>query len=209
VSGTRRGRNWFDSHRRDPYVRRAWAEGQPSRAGYKLAEIDRRERLLRPGLRVLDLGAAPGSWTRYAAERVGPGGRVTAVDLVPFPAPPGARVLVRDVTDVEGLLAALAAGDAAGARVDLILSDLAPKLSGVRERDQEALAALGRAATALARALLRPNGALLLKTFHGEGGNEVRAGLAGVFADVKVLKPSASRSESSEHYLLARKVRIV
>ncbi len=208
MSGTRRGRGWFDAHRRDPYVRRAWAEGRPSRAGYKLAEIDRRERLLRPGLRVLDLGAAPGSWTLYARDRVGRTGRVTAVDLVPFAAPADVRVLVRDVTDEAGLLEDLAAGTGTEG-LDLILSDLAPKLSGVRERDQEAVAALGRAAIALGQTLLRPSGALLLKTFHGEGGNAVRARLAEVFADVKVLKPPASRAESSEHYLLARGVRIV
>lgn len=208
MSGTRRGRGWFDAHRRDPYVRRAWAEGRPSRAGYKLAEIDRRERLLRPGLRVLDLGASPGSWTLYARERVGPGGRVTAVDLVPFAAPADVRVLVRDATDIGGLLEALAP-ETEVSGFDLILSDLAPKLTGVRERDDEAVAALGAAAVVLARRLLRSSGTLLVKTFHGAGGNAVRAALVAAFADVKVLKPPASRAESSEHYLLARKVRIV
>ena len=208
MSGNRRGRGWFDDHRRDPYVRRAWAEGLPSRAGFKLAEIDRRARLLRPGLRVLDLGAAPGSWTLYARARVGRTGRVTAVDLVPFAAPADVRLILRDVRETDALLEDLGGEEAAGG-MDLILSDLAPKLTGVRERDQEAVAALGRAVVVLARGLLTPAGALLLKTFHGEGGREVRAALAEAVAGVKTRKPPASRAESSEHYLLARAARIV
>lgn len=189
-------------------MRRAWAEGRPSRAGFKLEEIDRRERLLRPGLVVLDLGAAPGGWTLAARARVAPAGRVVAVDLVPFTAPADVTLLVRDVTATEALLAELRAG-AASSGVDLILSDLAPKITGVRERDEAATAALGRAALDLGRGLLRPGGALLLKTFHGEGGREVRALLAEAFAEVKALKPPASRAESAEHYLLARRLRIV
>jgi 23S rRNA (uridine2552-2'-O)-methyltransferase len=133
---------------------------------------------------------------------------VTAVDLVPFAAPADVRLILRDVRETDALLEDLGGEEAAGG-MDLILSDLAPKLTGVRERDQEAVAALGRAVVVLARGLLTPAGALLLKTFHGEGGREVRAALAEAFAEVKTLKPPASRAESSEHYLLARAARIV
>lgn len=208
MSGLRHGRRWYNSHRHDPYVKRARVEGRPSRASYKLAEIDERTRLLRPGLSVVDLGAAPGGWTTEAWRRIAPAGCLIAVDQVSFPAPPGVTVLVHDVTDVDGLVSALRTR-VPNEGIDLILSDLAPKLTGIRERDEAAMMRLGEAAIALARALLRPSGALLTKTFHGLGGQELRGLLAETFVDVKSLKPAASRAESAEYYLLARRLRVV
>jgi 23S rRNA (uridine2552-2'-O)-methyltransferase len=183
----------------DHYFKQAKREGFAARSAYKLEEIDRRRRLLRPGMRVLDLGCAPGSWLQYAARRVGPQGRVLGVDLQPVtvPLPAQARALQADAfeTAPEALLDG-------GPLYDLAISDMAPKTTGIPSADAARSAELALRALALAQALLKPGGCLLAKLFQGGRTAEVRAAFARSFERVSVEKPKASRAESVEVYLL-------
>ncbi len=195
---------WMRRHLTDSYVRRAQEAGYRSRAAYKLLEIDRRDRLFRPGMRVLDLGAAPGGWAQVAAARVQPGGHVVAVDLLEIAPIPGVTVLRGDLSD-PGVREVAAA--ALGGPADLVLCDLSPKLSGIASADQARAAALVETALAFARALLRPEGAFLCKIFHGEAYPELLEALKAGFEAVQVRKPAASRNTSRETYVLARRPR--
>jgi 23S rRNA (uridine2552-2'-O)-methyltransferase len=194
-------KQWLRRQQTDPYVRRAQDAGYRSRAAFKLLEIDRKDRLLRPGLRVLDLGAAPGGWAQVAAERVRPGGRVVAVDLLEIASLSGVTVLRGDVREAS-VRAALV--DALAGPPDLVLCDMSPKLSGIAAADQARAAQLVEQAAAFAREILQPQGAFVCKIFHGEAFSELLALLKRSFAAVQVRKPSASRSESRETYVLAR-----
>lgn len=184
---------------RDHYARRARREGFAARSVYKLEELDRRFRLLRPGQRVLDLGCAPGSWLQYAATRVGPSGRAVGVDLQPLGValPHQARALVADVFELEpdALLED-------GKPYDVVLSDMAPRTSGIRSADAARSAQLVLRALELSQAVLRPGGTLLVKVFQGAQMDSLRAEFRGVFEHVRIAKPKASRSESVELYLL-------
>ena len=188
---------WLRRHVSDAYVRQARQAGYRSRAAYKLLEIDRKYRLLRPGMRVLDLGAAPGGWSQVAAGKVRPGGRVVAVDLLETKPIAGVTILKGDFrqTDLEAAL---------GGKADLVLSDMLPNITGVPLVDQARAAELTLAAIELCRKSLKPDGAFLVKVFHGEAFDEVLKALRAVFQTVEVRKPSASRGESRENYLLAR-----
>jgi 23S rRNA (uridine2552-2'-O)-methyltransferase len=188
---------WLRRHVSDAYVRRAQHEGYRSRAAFKLLEIDRRDRILRPGMKVLDLGAAPGGWSQVAAEKVKPGGKVVAVDLLQTKAIPGVTVLTGDfrAVDLEGAL---------GGPADVVLSDMLPNVTGVPLVDQARAAELVLAAAEACRKLLKPDGIFLAKIFQGEAFEEVVSALRGSFRTVQVRKPAASRSESRETYLLAR-----
>lgn len=188
---------WIRRHVTDAFVRKAKAAGYRSRAAYKLLEIDRRDRLLKPGMKVLDLGAAPGGWSQVAAEKVKPGGKVVAVDLLETKPIPGVTLFKGDFREAD-LAAAL------GGKADLVLSDMMPNVSGVPLVDQARAAELILAAIALCKASLKPDGAFLVKIFHGEAFDEVLKALRDVFHTVEVRKPSASRGESRENYLLAR-----
>ncbi len=183
----------------DHYFRKAKREGFAARAAYKLEEIDRKRRLLRPGMRVLDLGCAPGSWLQYAAGRVGPRGAVVGIDLQPvtIPLPEQARAVAGDIftTAPETL-----APD--GQLFDAILSDMAPNTTGIPSADAARSAELARRALDLAEALLRPGGALLVKVFQGAEFPPLRAAFRERFDKVTVEKPKSSRSESVEVYLL-------
>jgi 23S rRNA (uridine2552-2'-O)-methyltransferase len=190
---------WLRRHVTDPYVRAAAARGYRSRAAYKLIEIDRKDRLLRAGMTVLDLGAAPGGWSQVAAERVGPGGRVVAVDLLKVEPIPGVSVLQGDFREV-GL------EDMLGGAADVVLSDMLPNLTGIAAIDQARAAELTAAAIELCSRVLKPDGVLLIKVFHGEAFDEVRRRLQQAFAKVAARKPAASRGESRENYLLARRL---
>ena len=184
-------KQWLRRHVTDPYVRKAHEQGYRSRAAYKLLEIDEKERLLRPGMTVLDLGAAPGGWSQVAAKK---GARVIAVDLLDMAPIPGVTVLKADFREITP-----------EAKVDLVLSDVSPNLSGVRGVDQERAAELTRAAVALCQRVLKPRGAFLVKVFHGEAFETLRKELMAAFQTVVVKKPAASRGESRENYLLARR----
>jgi 23S rRNA (uridine2552-2'-O)-methyltransferase len=202
MAKTRSG--WIRRHVADPYVRRAQDAGYRSRAAFKLLEIDRRDRLLRPGMRVLDLGAAPGGWTQVAAERVRPGGHVVALDLLEVAPIPGVSVLRGDLADPA---VREAARTALGGPADVVLCDLSPNLSGIASADQARAAALVETALDVARALLRPEGAFVCKIFHGEAYAGLLELLKLAFKTVQARKPPASRSESRETYVLARGLR--
>jgi 23S rRNA (uridine2552-2'-O)-methyltransferase len=168
---------------------------------FKLAEIDEREQLFRRGMTCVDLGAAPGGWSQYAVRRVGRTGKVWAVDLLPIDPIEGVEILEGDLTqpDVVGeLCSALPKG------VDLVMSDMAPNLSGTRAIDVPRHMALAEEALAFAEQALKPGGDLLLKLFQGEGVDEFVARVRSRFAKARLIKPKASRAESSEIYLLAR-----
>jgi len=173
---------------------------------FKLAEIQERARLLRPGQRVVDLGAAPGGWTQYAAGIVGPAGRVVATDLLDMTPVPGALYIRGDFRDEEIVRQIRDALDDQPA--DVILSDLAPNLSGNRAVDQPRAMLLAELAVDLAAVVLRPGGDLVCKLFHGEGFDAFVRDIRQHFATVRVRKPAASRPESRETYLLARNYRV-
>ncbi len=198
---------WQRRQTRDPYVARAQAEGWRSRAAFKLIEIDSRERLLKRGAVVVDLGAAPGGWSQVAARRVHPGGRVVAIDRLPLEPIEGVEIIEADfMTDagLESLRERLA-----GRGVDLVLSDMAPNISGNRAIDQPRSMELIDAAVELATEFLNPGGALLTKLFQGEGQRELEVRLHERFGRIKRFKPRASRAESREMYLLASDYRMV
>jgi 23S rRNA (uridine2552-2'-O)-methyltransferase len=194
-------RAWLKRHVNDPYVQRSVADGYRSRAAYKLMEIDDRDRLLTRGAMVVDLGCAPGGWSQVAAERVGRQGGVVGIDLLALPPIPGAVLLQADFMTEAG--AAAVARSLAGRAVDVVLSDMAPNLSGVELRDQARHFELAEAALDFALRMLSPQGRFLVKTFQGVGFQEYLALLRRHFAQVATRKPKASRQESREVFLLA------
>ena len=192
-------------HVADAYVKRARAEGMRSRAAYKLEEIAGHDRLLGPGMLVVDLGAVPGSWSQVAARRVAPGGRVIALDLLDMPGLAGVTFIhgdFRDLEVVEALEHALS-----GQKVDLVLSDLAPNLSGIAATDQARVLELAELALDFALKHLKPQGRFLVKSFQGAAFEGFLKNLRSRFRTVAVRKPEASRSRSSEVYLLAAVLR--
>ena len=187
---------------RDKYYRKARERGLPSRAAFKIEELLERQRLVRPGARVLDLGCAPGGWLRMLAVAVGPRGRVVGIDLEPCPAiASNVITLAGDIRD-RASIAALAG--ALGAPADLVTSDLAPHLSGVAERDQARMLELSLAALECARAVLRPGGAMIAKLFMGGAFAQAVAAFARDFARTERTRTRASRPGSAELYLVAR-----
>ncbi|MCL1860182.1 MAG: RlmE family RNA methyltransferase [Proteobacteria bacterium] len=195
---------WMREHLTDPYVRRANTEGYRARAAYKLMEIDERDHLLRPGAVVVDLGAAPGSWCQVAAERC-PGGRVFALDLLPMAPVAGVDFLQGDFFD-ETVLAGFERL-LEGRRADLVLSDMAPNISGVATVDQARSVLLCELALDFAVYRLQPDGRFLVKAFQGEGFMEFRREMERRFQTVRVRKPKASRDRSAEVYLLGEGLR--
>ena len=193
---------WLKEHFNDPWVRKAQAEGMRSRAAYKLAWMQQRDRLIKPGMRLVDLGAAPGGWSQLAAGWVGRKGQVVALDILPMEPLPGVTFLQGDFREEDALEALRATLD--NQRVDLVLSDMAPNISGMREVDQPAAMYLAELALSLAQEVLRPGGGLLVKVFQGEGFDAFLKALRVDFGRVVTRKPEASRARSREVYLLAR-----
>ncbi len=198
---------WLREHAHDRFVQRAKAEGWRSRAVFKLEEIDRREKLLRPGQLCIDLGAAPGAWSQYARRRLGKGGRVLAVDLLAMPEVPGVEFIQGDFREGGVLGAILERVPEHG--VDVVLSDMAPSLSGIDAVDHPRSMHLAELALDLAGQVLKPRGGALIKLFQGSGFQELVADARRRFATVKLLKPQASRSRSAEVYLLAKHLLLV
>lgn len=193
---------WLHEHVTDHWVKRAKAEGWRSRAAFKLMEIDRRDRLLRSGMAVVDLGAAPGGWSQVAAKAVGAGGRVLAVDLLPMQAIAGVEFIAGDFNS-DAVLELL--NESLGGRpVDLVMSDMAPNISGIAATDQARAMHLCELALEFARVSLKPGGDMLVKVFQGSGSDDFRHAMAGVFGSVAVRKPDSSRDRSAEVYLLGR-----
>ena len=195
---------WMREHVTDPYVKRAQAEGFRSRAAYKLQQIAERDKLLGPGMTVVDLGAAPGGWTQVAAKAVGPAGRVIAVDILEMAQVLGVTVIRGDFQEEATLQAVDRALE--GRAVDLVISDMAPNLSGIASVDQARAAGLAELALEFALTHLKPQGNFLVKTFQGAGYDQLVGTLRRSFVQLLTRKPEASRSRSSEVYLLGRKL---
>lgn len=198
----KKSRSWMNDHVHDPYVQRATAEGWRSRAVFKLIEIDEKDKLLKPGMTVVDLGSTPGSWSQYAVRRIQPGGRLIGLDLLPMVGINGVEFIQGDFREdavLEQLLATLA-----GRPVDLVLSDMAPNLTGIAVSDQARVMHLAELTLDFCNRQLKIGGNLVVKVFHGSGFDELRAAVTGMFETVTVRKPAASRDKSTETYLLAR-----
>lgn len=193
---------WMQEHVTDPYVRKAQAEGMRSRAAYKLQQLAERDNLLKPGMVVVDLGAAPGGWSQVAARVAGREGKVVGVDLLDMLPLPGVRFVQGDfaedavLAEVERLLD--------GRPVDLVLSDMAPNISGVASVDQARSIGLAELALDFAVNHLKPQGNFLVKVFQGSGFEQLVAELRRNFVQVMIRKPEASRSRSSEVYLVGK-----
>lgn len=198
-------KSWLKEHRDDPYVQRAQREGYRSRACYKLLEIQEKDKLIRPGMTVIDLGAAPGGWSQVAGKLVGAKGRVVASDLLLMDTLEDVEFIRGDFTEEEIFAQILAA--VRGAPVDLVISDMAPNMSGVTAVDQPRSMYLVELALDLARQVLRPGGMFLSKVFQGEGFDELLRDCRGSFEKVLTRKPQASRPRSREVYLVARNYR--
>jgi 23S rRNA (uridine2552-2'-O)-methyltransferase len=198
---------WLKEHFADPFVRRAQSEGWRSRAVFKLEEIDKREKLLKPGRVCLDLGAAPGAWSQYAVRRVGRNGRVVASDILPMTELAGVEFVQGDFREEQVFAQLLSL--LPDRQVDVVLSDMAPNLSGMDVIDQPRSAYLAELALDMAERVLKPGGDALIKVFQGSGFQELVQGARGRYGRVKLVKPAASRSRSPEIYLLAMQFRLV
>jgi 23S rRNA (uridine2552-2'-O)-methyltransferase len=204
---SRSSARWLKEHFADPFVQRAQSEGWRSRAVFKLEEIDRRVKLLKPGAVCLDLGAAPGAWSQYAVRRVGARGRVVATDILPMAELPGVEFVQGDFREPEVFDRVLQL--LPERQVDVLLSDMAPNLSGVDAIDQPRTIHLAELALEMAGRILKPGGNALIKVFQGSGFVELLQDARRQFGRVKLLKPEASRSRSPEMYLLAMQFRLV
>lgn len=202
MARSRTSKSWLQEHFNDEYVKRAQKDGYRSRAIYKLIEIDDKDQLLKPGMTVVDLGAAPGSWCELLSQRVGDSGRIFALDILPMDA-------FADVTFIEGDFTEQSVYDQlvealAGQPVDLVISDMAPNMSGMKGVDQPKSMYLAELALEFAISVLKPGGVFLTKIFTGAGLDEYKKELRQHFAKIVVRKPKASRARSSEIYLLAK-----
>lgn len=207
MSGPRRsGGSWRDRHERDPYVLKARRDGWRSRAVFKLQQIDEKERLLRPDMTIVDLGAAPGGWSQYVAKRLKGRARILAVDLLPIDVLPSVEFIQGDFTDA-AVLADLQErlGDNGA---DLVISDMAPNISGLKAVDQPRAMYLAELAMDFCRQVLKPRGSFICKLFQGEGSDTFIRDCRTSFERVKVMKPAASRAGSREVYLVARNYRL-
>lgn len=199
---TKSSQRWLARQKKDEFVKRARKQGARSRAIYKLEEIDRRDHLLRPGMAVVDLGAAPGGWSQYVKSRVGESGRVLALDILPMEPIVGVEFIEGDFTEQPVL--DLLMQRLQGKPVDLVISDMAPNMSGVPSVDQARSIGVAELALDFADKALKPGGDLLLKTFQGAGFNELHAQMRRRFGKLMSRKPQASRAESREIYLLGK-----
>jgi len=202
-------KRWLHEHRSDTYVKQARHEGYRSRAVYKLEELDQRDHLLKPGISIVDLGAAPGGWSQYVERKLGDRVRIVATDILPMDPVAGTNFTFvlgdfREPAVLEAIEAAVGAS-----KVDLVLSDMAPNISGVDAADQAGTVYLAELALEFAKARLKPSGAMVVKLFQGEGFDEFLKNMRLAFAKVTLRKPKASRPRSREIYLVARGLRVV
>lgn len=206
MTRSRTSKAWMREHVNDPYVRKAQAEGMRSRAAYKLQQLAERDKLLKPGMTVVDLGAAPGGWSQVAGRMVGSTGRVVAVDLLDMTAVAGVTFIRGDFGE-DAVLAEVerAIGDGG---VDLVLSDMAPNISGVAGVDQARSVGLAELALDFAVNHLKPRGNFLVKVFQGSGFEALVADIRHRFVRVMIRKPEASRSRSSEVYVVGKELKV-
>ena len=202
MARTKTSKAWMHEHVTDPYVRRAKKEGYRTRAAYKLLEVLEKDKLVRPGMTVVDLGAAPGGWSQVLAPLVGSAGRVVALDVLEMDPIEGVAFIRGDFSETATL--ERLDHELSGQGIDLVISDMAPNISGVGLVDQARSIALAELALEFAGKRLKPGGSFLVKMFQGSGIDEFRKQLAQAFSTVSVRKPKASRDRSSELYLLAR-----
>lgn len=201
MSRSKSSKGWLQEHFDDEYVKRSISDGYRSRASYKLLEINEKDKILRSGMTVVDLGSAPGGWSQVAAKLVGSKGRVVASDILPMDGIADVEFFQGDFTENEVVEQLLGILD--GATADLVISDMAPNMSGMNDIDQPQVMYLAELALDLARTILKPGAYLLVKVFQGEGFAEYQKELRSSFESVKVRKPKASRARSREIYLLA------
>jgi 23S rRNA (uridine2552-2'-O)-methyltransferase len=207
MARSKSSKRWLKEHFKDEYVRKAQESGYRSRAVFKLLEIQEKDRIIKPNMVVVDLGAAPGGWSEVARQLVGRNGRVIATDILPIDPIDGVEFLQGDFREDEVLQALLALiGED---RADLVLSDMAPNISGVDAVDQPRAMYLVELALDLARQILKPGGDFLVKVFQGEGSEDYIRALRQEFDTVIIRKPKASRPRSREVYILARGLNVV
>lgn len=193
---------WLKEHFDDPYVKMAQKDGYRSRASYKLLEIQDKDRIMQSGMTVVDLGSAPGGWSQVASRVVGDKGRLIASDILPMDGMADVTFIQGDFTEQEVFERIMTAID--GKPVDLVISDMAPNMSGIRAADQASAMLLCELALDLATRVLRPGGDFLIKVFHGEGFDDYLLQCRQLFDKVQMRKPASSRDRSREQYLLAR-----
>ena len=196
---------WLQRQKKDPYVKQAQQSHYRSRAVYKLMEIDEKDRLFHRGQTVIDLGAAPGSWSQYVMERISPAGKLIAIDILPLEPIDNLLIIKGDFSEQETYERCFEALQ--GQKADLVISDMAPNISGIKDSDQARSLYLAELARDLALQVLKPGGGLLIKLFQGPGVDEFRQGLKEHFAKILNRKPRASRDDSREFYILARSFR--
>ena len=202
MSGRKRKKNqWLETKRNDGFVRQARRQGYRTRAVFKLEEIDQRDRLISSGMCVVELGAAPGGWSQYVARKVGPKGRIVAVDRLQIRPLQNVHILKGDITDtgIQRQIMQALPGPA-----DLVLSDMAPNITGIKEVDQARFLELLETTLALCKDVLHPGGSVLMKVFEGPQMRDFRSRCEREFDQVQVRKPASSRSNSREYYLLAK-----
>ncbi|MBX9763971.1 MAG: 23S rRNA (uridine(2552)-2'-O)-methyltransferase RlmE [Pseudomonadaceae bacterium] len=202
MARSKTSQGWLKEHFNDPYVKMAQKDGYRSRASYKLLEIQEKDRILRPGITVVDLGAAPGGWSQVTSRVIGDKGRLIASDILEMDSIPDVNFIQGDFTDDEVFAKIL---EAIGNQpVDLVISDMAPNMSGVRESDQPRAMYLCELALDLSSRVLRPGGDFLIKIFQGEGFDLYHKQVRQMFDKVQMRKPLSSRDRSREQYMLAR-----
>ncbi|MBN3564728.1 23S rRNA (uridine(2552)-2'-O)-methyltransferase RlmE [Aliamphritea spongicola] len=205
MSRSKSSGRWLQEHFDDQYVKKSKEDGYRSRASYKLLELNQKDKLIRPGMTVVDLGAAPGGWSQVAAELVGDNGRVVASDILPMDNLPGVQFIQGDFTEESVLNEILQTlGDDLS---DLVISDMAPNMSGMSAIDQPAAMYLVELALDLARTTLRPGGDFIAKVFQGEGFDAYMQDVKSSFTKVYTRKPDASRARSREVYMVGRNFR--
>ena len=206
MAKSKSSKNWLKEHFDDEYVRRSQQDGYRSRAIYKLIEIDKKDRLIRPGMTIIDLGAAPGGWSEYCVKKMGGKGNVIALDILPMEPIDGVTIIQGDFREdavFDELMAVMGDGSIEDGKADLVISDMAPNITGVGSVDIPRAYYLCELALDLARQVLKPGGGLLVKLFQGEGFEAYNKELKSSFSRVVIRKPKASRARSREVYALA------
>ncbi len=205
MAKSKSSKGWLKEHFDDEYVRRSQQDGYRSRAIYKLIEIDKKDRLVKPGMTIIDLGAAPGGWSEYCVKKLGKNGTMIALDILPMEPIDGVTIIEGDFREdvvFEELMAVINAGGESS-RADLVISDMAPNISGMGSVDMPRAYYLCELALDLAQQVLKPGGGLLVKLFQGEGFEAYNKALKTSFSKVVMRKPKASRARSREVYALA------
>lgn len=195
-------KRWLKEHFDDPYVKQAQKQGYRSRAAFKLLEIQEKDKILSPGMTIVDLGAAPGSWSEIASRIVGPSGKIFALDILPMSELPNVSFIQGDFTETEVFEKLINMID--NRQIDLVISDIAPNISGMNEVDQPKAMYLAELTADFAKNVLKKGGTLLVKVFQGEGFDDYLKNLRQEYSKVQIRKPQASRSRSKEVYLLAK-----